>query len=175
MSVTKSGAHGRSDTPWGHGEGTHNSLGFTLAQLGMETSRQFSSVVGEFGLEPRDFAVLFATSREPDQSQQAVGERLSIPASSMVAIVDRLEAGGFVERRAHATDRRTRSLRLTATGQRVLATTLDAAARHEATIARGLNASERATLLALLRRVADNLDVPAGALPDQGSGRRRAP
>ncbi len=173
--MTKSGVHGDSDTTGSHGEGMQNSLGFTLAQLGMETSRRFSSVVGEFGLEPRDFAVLFATSDEPDQSQQAVGERLSIPASSMVAIVDRLEAGGFVERRAHATDRRTRSLRLTASGQRVLAKTLDAAARHEATIARGLHERERATLLTLLRRVAENLDVPDGALPDRGSGRRRAP
>ena len=66
-----------------------DSLGFSLSQLGLETARQFSLVVGEFGLEPRDFAVLFAVSQEAEQSQQGVGERLSIPASSMVAIVDR--------------------------------------------------------------------------------------
>jgi DNA-binding MarR family transcriptional regulator len=161
-----------SNTAWSHGDGVNNSLGFSLSQLGLETSRQFSLVVGEFGLEPRHFAVLFALSRGAEQSQQSVGERLSIPASSMVAIIDHLESSGFVERRPHVSDRRTRSLHLTNTGHDVLAKSLERAALQEAKINHGISPSERSTLLLLLRKISDNLGVPPAALPDRGSGER---
>lgn len=136
----------------------------------METARQFSVVVGEFGLEPRDFAVLYAISQGADQSQQVVGEQLSIPASSMVAIVDRLERGALVERQARAGDRRTRTLHLTAVGRRVLNRALKAAARQEGKIAQGISAREREDLLALLRRISRNLGVIPAAVPDGGKG-----
>jgi DNA-binding MarR family transcriptional regulator len=160
--------------PWSHDQGVHNSLGFSLSQLGLETARQFSVVVGEFGLEPRDFAVLFAISTVSDQTQQVVGESLSIPASSMVAIVDRLESGGLVERRSRAGDRRAKSLRVTPRGRRVLNNALTAAADQEAKIGRGITSTERATLLSLLRRISANLGVAPAALPDRGSGERPA-
>ncbi len=151
---------------------SRDSLGFSLSQLGLETARQFSQVVGEFGLEPRHFAVLFAVSQESDQSQQSVGERLSIPASSMVTIIDRLESGGLLERRPHASDRRTRSLHLTSEGRVLLANALASAARQEAKMSAGISSTERAMLLSLLRRISDNLGVPPSALPDRGSGER---
>jgi len=147
-------------------------LGFTLSQLGLETARQFSTVVGEFGLEPRDFAVLYAISQGEDSSQQAVGERLAIPASSMVAIIDRLEKEGLVERRARVGDRRTRILHLKTSGRRVLERTMRAAARQEGKISQGISSDERAQLLRLLRHIGENLGVAANALPDAGSGLR---
>ena len=160
------------DQSWAHEHGAYNSLGFTLSQLGLETARQFSAVVGEFGLEPRDFAVLYAISQGQDQSQQVVGERLAIPASSMVAIVDRLETGSLVERRARAGDRRTRTLHLTASGRRVLDRALKSAARQEATISRGISPVEREELFVLLRRISQNLGVALTAVPDRGGGLR---
>ncbi len=156
--------------PWAHEHGAHNSLGFTLSQLGLETARQFSAVVGEFGLEPRDFAVLYAISQSEGQSQQGVGERLSIPASSMVAIVDRLEGGSLVERHARAGDRRTRTLHLTSGGRRVLNRALKAAARQETKISRGIDPVQREELLTLLRRISQNLGVATTAVPDGGAG-----
>lgn len=155
---------------WAPNSTPRDSLGFSLSQLGLETARQFSLVVGEFGLEPRHFAVLFAVSQEANQSQQSVGERLSIPASSMVTIIDRLESGGLVQRRPHASDRRTRSLHLTDEGQVVLSNALKQAALQEAKISAGISPAERTKLLSLLRRISDNLGVPPAALPDRGSG-----
>ena len=169
-SISPGGPDG--DPSWSHEHGAHNSLGFTLSQLGLETARQFSAVVGEFGLEPRDFAVLYAISQGQDQSQQAVGERLSIPASSMVAIVDRLETGSLVERRARAGDRRTRTLHLTASGRRTLERALKSAARQEAKISRGIGPIEREELFVLLRRISQNLGVAPTSLPDRGTGLR---
>ena len=90
----------------------------------------------------------------------------------MVAIVDRPESGTLVARRTRAGDRRTRTLHLTATGRRVLAKAVTAAARQETKISLGISPVERATLLSLLHRISENLGVHPTALPDRGTGDR---
>ncbi|MGH2879628.1 MAG: MarR family transcriptional regulator [Solirubrobacteraceae bacterium] len=57
----------------------------------------------------------------PGASQQAIGERLQIPPSRMVAFVDALEQRGLLERRANPEDRRARALYLTDEGRELLA------------------------------------------------------
>src|SRR5215469_11002922 len=96
------------------------SVGFTLSQLGFATSRRFGQIVATLGLEPRHFALLRAVHGADGQSQQALAERLRIPASTMVSLIDYLENEGLLERRPHPTDRRTRLLHLTGQGAKVL-------------------------------------------------------
>lgn len=149
-----------------------NSVGFSLSQVGLETSRQFGEVVGALGLEPREFAILHAVHRDAGQAQQTIGDLLAIPASTMVAIVDHLESEGLLERRPHASDRRARTLHLTASGESLLAKAMAEAMKQEGRICLGLDPEERSELLTLLRRVAHNLGVSSTALPDRGSGHR---
>lgn len=149
-----------------------NSVGFSLSQIGLETSRQFGEVVGTLGLEPRHFAVLHAVNRDPGKTQQAVGDHLAIPPSTMVAIVDHLEGEGLLERRPHATDRRARILHVTARGEALLAKALAKAVEQESRICAGLEPEELSQLLMLLRRISLNLGVSSSALPDRGSGER---
>jgi len=149
-----------------------NSVGFSLSQIGFETSRQFGEVVGAFDLEPRHFAVLHAVRGDTGQSQQMIGDLLAIPASTMVAIVDHLESEGLLERRPHASDRRARTLHLTARGASVLTEAHAAAMDQEARICQGLEQGDREHLLALLHRISLNLGVASNALPDRGSGER---
>jgi DNA-binding MarR family transcriptional regulator len=149
-----------------------NSVGFSLSQIGFETSRQFSDVVGAFGLEPRHFAVLHAVHGDSGKAQQSIADVLAIPASTMVAIVDHLESEGLLARRPHATDRRTRTLHLTEKGQSLLINAQAAAMEQEARICNGFEPFEREQLLALLRRISLNLGVSSTALPDRGTGDR---
>lgn len=151
------------------------SVGFTLSQLGFATSGGFAELVGVVGLEPRHFALLRAISEAEGSSQQAVAESLRIPASTMVALVDHLEAEKMLERRAHPSDRRTRTLHLTARGAAVLAEAVQLAWDYERRICAGLAAPERERLLSLLGRVAMNMGVDLGSLPDHGTGRRPDP
>ena len=147
-------------------------MGFALSQIGLETARQFGEVVGALDLEPRHFAVLHEVRRDVGQSQQAIGDRLGIPASTMVAIVDHLEARELLERRANASDRRARTLYLTAHGESRLDEALAATSEQEARVCSGLDAKDRAQLLSLLQHVARNLGVSSSVLPDRGSGVR---
>jgi DNA-binding MarR family transcriptional regulator len=149
-----------------------NSVGFSLSQVGLETSRQFGEVVGALGLEPRQFAILHAVHRDAGQAQQTIGDLLAIPASTMVAIVDHLEDEGLLERRPHVSDRRARTLHLTARGESLLSAAMAEAMKQEARICNGLETEERNQLLSLLRRISQNLGVSSTALPDRGSGHR---
>ena len=151
---------------------SEQSVGYSLSQLGFETARRFGEIIATAGLEPRQFALLRAVARSDGQSQQALAEHLHIPASTMVAVVDSLEHAGLLERRLHASDRRTRTIHLTPDGVDVLARASTLAWSWESVICNGFQPTERAQLLGLLARVAENIGVVSGSLPDGGSGAR---
>jgi DNA-binding MarR family transcriptional regulator len=151
---------------------SRQSVGFTLSQLGFATSRRFGQIVGTLGLEPRHFALLRAVRAADGQSQQAISERLRIPASTMVSLIDHLESEGLLERRPHPTDRRSRRLHLTGQGAKVLEQATTLGAEWEGTICAGISAAERDTLLDLLARIAVNIGIADGELPDRGTGQR---
>ncbi|MCU1495274.1 MAG: mexR [Acidimicrobiaceae bacterium] len=146
------------------------SVGFMLSQLGLVVSRQFGDVIGAVELEPRQFAVMRAIDAAAGQPQNAIAERMQIPTSSMVSIVDQLEARGLVERRPHESDRRTRTLHLTVLGGEVLARAMVLALDYERRMCDGLDAAVRESLLESLAHIAANLDTPPGVHPDVEAG-----
>jgi DNA-binding MarR family transcriptional regulator len=141
-----------------------------LSQLGQANSREFAELMATAGLEPRHFAVLSHLSRAPGESQQAVAQALNIPVSTMVSLLDAMEAHGWLVRRVHRTDRRARTLHLTAKGSATLRRLTTAAWAHEEKTCAGLTEEERARLLELLARLAPNLGVHPLELPDRGLG-----
>ena len=99
------------------------------------------------------------------QSQQALAERLGVPASRMVALVDHLEEAGLVERRPDPEDRRVRGLHLTRKGRGALERAVKIAIDYETRLCAGINREEREQLIDLLQK------LQAG----QTELRRRAP
>lgn len=140
-------------------------IGFLLSQLGFETARRFGMLMEEVELEPRQFALMRAIEASGGQTQNSIGEWLRIPPSSMVAVVDHLEARGLVERHPHPSDRRSRTLHITDDGRKILERATELAMGLEATICRGLSADERQTLIDLLTLVTDNLGLVKGLHP----------
>jgi DNA-binding MarR family transcriptional regulator len=140
-------------------------VGFLLSQLGFETSRRFGLLMSELAIEPRHFAVLRAIEAMEGSPQVAIGDRIRVPASSMVAVVDQLEKLGLVERRPHPSDRRSRTLHLTPRGREVLERAVELASSLEAVLATGLTDEQRDELIALLSAVARNLELTAGIHP----------
>jgi len=146
------------------------SVGFTISTTGYAVARGFRQILAPLELEPREFALLRAVGASQGQSQQAIGERLQIPASRMVAFVDALEARGLLERRQNQVDRRARALHLTDDGASLLARAFALAGAHERELCAALNDEEREQLLDLLHRVGERLGLPAGvhaALADE--------
>src|SRR5262245_38137592 len=131
-----------------------------LSTLGHAISRRFHRALEPVELHPREFAVLRAVRANDGQSQQTLAERLHIPPSRIVAIVDELESRQLVERRPAPNDRRLWKLYVTRRGQTLLDDAFNLVLQHERAISHALTAKEHAQLLELLNRIAVSLDLP---------------
>ena len=136
-----------------------DSVGFMLSTLGHAVSRRFVHALQPLELHPREFTVLRAVKANDGQSQQALADRLHIPPSRMVAIVDELESRGLVERRPDPADRRVRALYVTERGQTLVEDAFNLVVEHERAISGALTTEERAQLVELLNRVAERLGL----------------
>ena len=141
------------------------SVGFLISQLGFVSSKRFMEALEPIGLEPRDFLLLRFVAASEGQSQQALSERLAIPASRMVALVDRLEEAGFLERRPDPEDRRVRGLHLTRKGRAVLEKAGKIAIDYETRLCAGINREERDLLIDLLHKLQQSQTVLRGVHP----------
>jgi len=145
------------------------SVGFTLSSLGYAVARGFTGALVPLEIEPRDFALLRALVASQGDSQQAIGERLGIPASRMVGFIDAHEARGLIERRQDPADRRVHALHLTDAGQELLARAFTIAVAYEQELCGDLSSPEREQLLELLQRVSLQLGLAPGLHAAQGS------
>ena len=105
------------------------------------------------GIDPKEFLLIRFVAASEGQSQQALAERLGVPASRMVALVDRLEEEGLVERRPNPEDRRIRGLHLTRKGKGVLERAGKIAIDYETQLCAGINREEREQLIDLLQKL----------------------
>ncbi|MHA3703282.1 MarR family winged helix-turn-helix transcriptional regulator [Jatrophihabitans sp. YIM 134969] len=112
------------------------------------------------GIGARELAVLLLLDSRAPESQQRAGERLGVDRTSMVGLLDGLEAKGLVERQADPNDRRRNVVALTDTGRRTLADAVKASDRAERRALAALDPSEREQFRALLTRVASSRRDP---------------
>lgn len=138
---------------------------FLLSQLGGHSSRLWTRRLAAIGLEPREVMLFRHVALAEGRSQSEVAAAIGLPASRIVALVDRLEAQGWIERRTSPDDRRTRALHVTDTGRRVLARIRVVSAEHEAELTRGLAPAERDALVELLNRIAADQGLVEGVHP----------
>jgi len=144
------------------------SVGFTLSSLGYAVARGFTQALAPLEIEPRDFALLRALAAAEGDSQQAVGERLGVPASRMVGFIDAHEARGLIERRQDPADRRVHALHLTDAGHELLGRAFAIALAYEQELCGDLSSPERERLLELLARVSARLGLAPGVHAAQG-------
>jgi DNA-binding MarR family transcriptional regulator len=140
-------------------------IGFLLSQLGGQSSKRWSERLDRLGLEPREVMVFRFVAMAEGRSQSEIARAIGLPASRIVALVDRLEQRGWVERRVSADDRRTHALHLTPGGRNLFEQVATLSAEHEADLARGLSAKDQATLVELLGRVAAAQGLAEGVHP----------
>ena len=141
------------------------SVGFLISQLGFLSSKGFMEALEPVGIDPREFLLMRFVAASEGQSQQALSERLALPASRMVALVDHLEEAGLVERRPNADDRRIRELHLTRKGRGALERAGKIAIDHETSLCAGINREERETLIDLLQKLQASQTDLAGVHP----------
>jgi len=103
-------------------------LKHTLAGL----SSAIDTALAPHGIDGRELAVLRTFAGSSPRSQQDAARDLQVDRTTMVALVDALEAKDLVERQRDPHDRRRNVVELTATGRRTLHAAETAARRAEA-------------------------------------------
>ncbi len=159
---------------------TGDGVAFLLAQLGHYAATQFADEMAAVELTPPHAGILRAIASNPGGSQQALSARLGLLPSRVVAYVDELERGGYVERRRNPDDRRLHALHLTASGKKLMTTIAGLARQHERRITAGLDADQRAILRELLATLAQEHGLTPHVHPGfrtlgRGDGSRAKP
>jgi DNA-binding MarR family transcriptional regulator len=113
---------------------------------------RFAEALESLGLTTALFALLNVLGAHEGANQQEIGAAMGIDPSTMVSLIDQLEAAGLAKRRPRPTDRRAREVVVTPKGRRVLKQARQLALQVEDDVLRGLNGAERQQLLGLLRR-----------------------
>jgi MarR family 2-MHQ and catechol resistance regulon transcriptional repressor len=101
-----------------------------------------------------DFAVLEALLHKGPLPINEIGKKVMLTSGSITMAVDRLEAKGLVERRAHSTDRRAKIVHLTKEGRKLITREYaDHAADLERLASASLTRAECKTLIRLLKKI----------------------
>ena len=95
-------------------------LGYLLKHVQQRLVEAAGPVMAPFGIDGRELAVLTVLAAHAPLSQQEAAEQLRVDRTTMVALVDTLEAKGLVERHRSAQDRRKNTVVLTPAGRNCL-------------------------------------------------------
>ena len=129
-------------------------LGFWLRLAQQAAFDAFHRAMAPLGLTPGRLGALLLLEAQPEMRQAALADALRVKPSNLAVMLDGLEAEGLIRRVEDAQNRRANLLRLTPAGRALLKRAKAQEALVEAGLGAGLNAAERATLLAALRRIA---------------------
>jgi MarR family transcriptional regulator for hemolysin len=147
------------DTPDRH-------LGFLLHDVARLLRKRFDQRARALGLSRAQWSVLAHLSRNEGIRQAALADILEVEPITLARLLDRLEEGGLVERRADPTDRRARLLYLRSPAHPILEQmrVLGAETREEALA--GISSERREALIETLIEMKRNISSRTPAQPE---------
>ncbi len=128
-------------------------IGYQLRKAQTAVFQDFSVSLKDCDITPGQFGVLVLIAANAGLNQTSLGNALGIDRSTVVAVIDKLEARGLVERAPAPGDRRSYALHLSEQGADLLARARKLVTAHEERIAGDLNAGEQVQLISLLSRL----------------------
>jgi DNA-binding MarR family transcriptional regulator len=128
--------------------------GFLLNFLGEKSRRRFIAALEPHDIHPRIFGLMTVMAKRPGITQQELAGLGNVDPSSMVALLDEMEARGLAERRVDPADRRRRAVHLTEAGEREWRAMQEKAKATLDEFLAPLTAPERDELQRLLRKLA---------------------
>ena len=151
---------------------------FLLKRLGLAAKDRAMAAYEPTGLRPYHHAILLVLDEGSRETQGSIADSLGYDRGQLVGLLDELEERGLVQRRRDPQDRRRHLVRLTPDGKRMLRRVRALSRGIEDEFLAPLNDEERATLHALLLRLAEKheprcaLSAPPADPGSQTSARR---
>lgn len=159
---------GRGGTAAGHEPDV--SLYHLLKHAQLRLASVTASALEPHGITGRELAVLRVLAGHEPASQQQAAQRLGVDRTTMVGLLDGLEAKGLVARQPDAGDRRRNVVALTGAGQQALRTGGQAAVTAETGFLATLSGPEVRLLKDALHRLTGEEHRPGPVPADPNSG-----
>ena len=128
-------------------------VGYNARRASLAIIEVFMERMAVYGLTVVDFSVLSLVAHNPGITSRQLCTTLDILPPNLVGLIAALDRRGLVERRPHPTDGRALGLHLTRSGKALVKQAEATAAELEVDATSRLTERERATLIALLRKV----------------------
>lgn len=132
-------------------------IGYTMTDVARLLRTVFERRVRSLGLTRAQWVVIARIHRHPGLSQTEIADLLEIEKATAGRLIDRMEAKGWLERRADPNDRRINRLHLTDESRRMHALIWPVAESTVGDALADLNTNEQRTLAKLMRRVKQQL------------------
>ncbi len=133
-------------------------VGFLMWETMRRFVREFSRRIERHGVSFGHWPFLRVLWEQDGLTQRELALRAGMSAPTALAVLEALERRGFVSREPDPHDRRKRKVYLTPQGRRVYPKVVPEVRAVNVRALRGLDATERERLKALLRRLRANLD-----------------
>jgi len=134
-------------------------IGHLIGRLGRLWRRESDQALSDHGLSYATAIPLMVLSRQGKSVRQGVlADELGIEGPSLVRLIDLLEAEGLVERREDPTDRRAKTLHLTALGETKVEEINRVLRRLRAALLKDIGSDELAVTFETLQRIERQTD-----------------
>jgi len=130
-----------------------NIVGFHIRLAHGAVYRHFTETFADLDLTQKQVSALWLIDDHPDIAQTGLAQRMRMDRATTMAIVNRLEAKGYLVRRKSRSDGRKQALNLTAGGRNALASAKRAIQQHEHWLKSRFNEREVTRLIELLSRI----------------------
>lgn len=134
-------------------------VGFNIRLAYGAVYRHFMGTFAHLELTQKQVSVMWLVSDHPGIGQSELARRLQMDRATVMAIVNRLQARGYLVREAHGCDARRRVLVLAPAGSAALVEARAAIVDHERWLTSRFSKREVKQLMALLARI-HNQDAP---------------
>jgi len=128
-------------------------VGFHIRLAHGAVYRHFTETFSDLDLTQKQVSVLWLIDDHPEIAQADIGRRLQMDRATVMAMVNRLQQRGFVERNASTIDRRRQTLHMTEAGHAALLAARACILDHEQWLTSRFSQAETALLVELLRRI----------------------
>lgn len=128
-------------------------VGYNARRAALVIIDAFLRNMAVYGLRPVDFSVLSLIAHNPGITSRQLCATLNIQPPNLVGMINHLQRRDLITRRPHPHDGRAMGLHLTAAGRKLSKQAEATAAELEESATARLSATERATLMQLLRKI----------------------
>jgi DNA-binding MarR family transcriptional regulator len=129
------------------------SVSYKLRLAQIAAFQAFEGRLRGYGAAPRYLGLLTIIEANPDQRQGQLADAVRLHRSTIVPIIDKLEAEGLIERRPSPNDRRSNAIRLTRHGSKYVRALQTLAQTEERRITGWMKRAEKLQFLDMLDKI----------------------